>query len=585
MWEAAQGFQRYRQFADAVAAYNEFIGAFPREDRLDDAIFQIGVCFKETNILCNQVNDAEGPDQIFRLRESWALATRGGDVSRARGSQAAGDASQAFMDVAFRCPGTDQAAEALYQLSKVFEDMKAFDLQAEVFQRIVIDYPTSDPDHATEALAGLLKWYVEKATWPDAVPLYQALARAYPTIFPPELAEHTDLLVSMLKLYETETAHGWYERHLGHVRNRSFGPGDLIDDSNYVLGSLLVSAGETKQGLARLRAVMNTPTSDFAALALYNIAKAYELQDNYKDATEIYQTILAKYGNSGLADDAQDSLAMIDGKKDVAPGKEALAQAEKALGRSLAGYDFYIGKNVVVFCPYMAAAKTRAYNMPQIWDQAQESLAKWTGLPEHLAKRQVMVLTEEPSGAAGEVIRLPAREVTDPPNWALGLRELTQNYLSDPALGIVGGMSPAVAEALTSLGTAHLQYALVSETRDTIGSASAVKLPFENLIREREAARASLEKYIQDGAGGLGKLSPQTATGMMLALLDQYGYGESGIIDCSPLKGFFSMIEEAAPNVDPHNRQACTFTVLRALNQAFNADVSPFFRQWGILEG
>lgn len=585
LYEVAQSHQRFREFEAAVACYNELLANFPGLDLVDDAVFNIGMCYKQMNLLCNAISNAEGPDQLYRVREAWQAATGGAPVPVGQAVETATDATNAFMTVAFNMPGSSLGAEALHELAEVFEDMKIPELRAEVFQKLLINFPTCDQKDATEALAELLEWYCTEAQWPEATGLYLELADAYPDLFPRALARDTNLLVSVLKMYEREASHGWYERNRGHVRGRTYGPGDLVDDSLYVIGSLMIDGGDARAGVERLRTLLGTmPTSDYAPSALYNLARGYEKLGRLKDAAEVYNTIYTRYAASGLKDDAEDCYAVLEGKKDLQPGEEALLKAEEALGRSLKGYDLYIGEHVVVFSPFMAAAKLRQYNLPNVWDEAQRCLAEWTGLDERLATRQIVVLTPEAGAEAGDVIRLPAREVADPPNWSLGLRQLTQNFVDDPEWAVLHGMGTAVTEAFVNLGVANLQHALVSETRDTIGSASAVKLPFQNLIEQRARCVAALNAYVRDGARGRDEVSADVATGMLLALLDTYGYGSNGIVDWTPFETFFEVLREQSGRVDPGDPDQCTRVVVDALGESFNADVKPFFQHWGLLE-
>ncbi len=188
----------------------------------------------------------------------------------------------------------------------------------------------------------------------------------------------------------------------------------------------------------------------------------------------------------------------------------------------------------------------------------------------------------KPGSEMGEAIRLSAQDIGDPPNWQLGLGELTAKFLSGEDCAVLRGMGEPFWIAMVQLGTANLQYGLVSETRDTIGSAAAVKLPFQQLIELTETARDALDAYVKDGAAGPEAVSPAVAQGMLLALLDQYGYGQNGVIDCSPFKTLFEVLAEQRGKISPTDREACTEAVIAALGEAFNDDVAPAFEKWGL---
>ncbi len=69
---------------------------------------------------------------------------------------------------------------------------------------------------------------------------------------------------------------------------------------------------------------------------------------------------------------------------------------------------------------------------------------------------------------------------------------------------------------------------------------------------------------------------------MLLALLDQYGYGQNGVIDCSPFETFFEVLADQRGKVNVQDSKACTEAVIAALGEAFNDDVRPAFEKWGI---
>jgi hypothetical protein len=223
----------------------------------------------------------------------------------------------------------------------------------------------------------------------------------------------------------------------------------------------------------------------------------------------------------------------------------------------------------------------REYNLPNIWDQAYLNLQRWTGL--QARQKQLILMDEEiDGGQPGYPIRLCARSLQDPPDWHLGLRELAHNFVTNDYYGVLRSAHPALGEAFASFAGAALQYSLVSETRDTIGSASATKLAHEDVIRRREQSLAALHSYVQ--AGALPEnLTPDVAMGMLVQLLDQNGYGNNDLIDWSPYQRFWLSLMRMPPEmrVASEDPVRSMNVLVQCLNTAFNTDLTGTFQAWG----
>ncbi|HIE52899.1 MAG TPA: tetratricopeptide repeat protein [Armatimonadetes bacterium] len=564
----AMHFVRFREFASAVVALKKFVWQFPGHDQVDEALFQIGVCYSQLNELITRVHEASGPEDIFRLQPEWQAAVGGRmPMPNQKEVEAIPDAVSAFAFVAAHLRGSPRRDDALYEIARCYEEAKREREMAQAFQQLMLLFPGSE--YEGEALYKTLKYYHDN--FPECLEIYPGLAQAYPEVFPLWLAEQPEEFRAVLDFYYRAVDHAWSEYHLHHIPYSFTGP-DLLDDAVFALGAIHLQRGEWDRARKVLSLMYRWPRGDLAASAAFLLARCYERLGEVKQARARYNDIVTSFPQSGLADDAQQELARLRyaaGGKPIGP-----PPVEGRYG------DVYMGQAVTVFAPYLIAPKLRAYNLPNIWDRAYRNLGEWTGI--NPTQRQAIVLdTNIGGGKPGQPIRLSARRVGDPPDWHLGLRELAYNFVAAPVFCPLKDVNPALQDAFAEFAAASLQYALVSETRDTIGSASATKLAHEDVIRRREAAVKALEKYVREGCP-FEQLDTLTAAGMLIALLDQNGYGQGGLIDWSPYRRFFatllSLPEEVRNNCDPvHSSNLLVY----CLNQAFNTDLTDTFRAWG----
>jgi len=576
MYQQAEELRGMRRFADAVSAYQQILISFRGTDCYDDSLFDIGRCFEQLDLLGMTLSQANGPEDRFsRLRE-WRDATGMGAVPEGE-IRATGDAVSAYLMLANNFVGSPLRDDAYHRIQELFKERKMAEEEAMVCQELLLRFPGTE--FQCDALHAVVAWYARKAPYPECLDCYKALSRAMPVLFPSEVGTSEQEFKAMMRFYASEVDLAYDEaekRFIGYT----YAPADLIDDAVYYIGDLDVSYGRTKEGAKMLSALLSRPQSDEAAFALFSLGRAYERLGDPAKATQIYQKLSTDYALSGLADDAAKCLSELTGETPPTDVSAYAQQAEALVGKPVSTYDVYVGDNVVVFCPFGYTGMMRAYNLPNIWDTAQGCLAEWTGEPERLATRQVIVMDTGPEATAGSVIRLPVSALGDPPQWDVGLSQLAQNFMDAPKMKLVREMGEPMLAGFVSVAAASLQYDLVSETRDTIGNASAVKLPFENLIRQRDEQLAALSTY-EDGGADPDALTPGAAGGMLLSILDDTGTSK-GLVDWSPFKRFFSAMDRFGPDIDrAASERDRTVLFVRCMNEAFNTDLTQAFMDWG----
>ncbi|MGQ9731014.1 MAG: hypothetical protein ACUVX8_07030, partial [Candidatus Zipacnadales bacterium] len=172
-----------------------------------------------------------------------------------------------------------------------------------------------------------------------------------------------------------------------------------------------------------------------------------------------------------------------------------------------------------------------------------------------------------------------AWHLADPPSWGLGRTDLAINAVSARGSATLN-RSPVFVGALAKFAAAALQYQLVTETRDTIGSASAVKLPQEEVLQAREAALKALEEYVRQEPDPE-KLNEDIVAGMLYALLDVHGYGKHALIDWEPYSRFFEAICRAESHCNLNDPKQVQSLFVYGMNQAFGKDCGEQFTAWG----
>lgn len=572
LYDRAAHFQRYRMYKDAAAGYMQFARQYPGHDRFDDAIYNLGICYQELNMLFAEVNKARGPDDLFRLKVEWedALGSKARMPENAKLS-AVSDAASAFEHVAYRLIGSPLRDDALYELARTYEDSGRPVEEALTYQQLVINFPGSP--HEMEALTRTMRYYADPKNYPACLKAYALLAKSYPTIFPKKLGEAKDDFLTVMGLYRKHTDFAWDEYHVHHIPYR-FTLGDLQQDANFYLAALEMRRGNFTAACNLLKPLTKMLTSDFCAPARFLMARAYEERGKTGSAQALYEKLIAEQAHSGLADDARVRLARLKSPVDVSSYAEAAVSEFGDAGHM----DCWVGKETVVFAPWIVTAKMRQYNLPNVWEQARVSLGEWTG--NKPTEKLVIVLDEMGRrGGPGNPLRLSARQVTDPPRWGMGFYEMAASAVSSGRGAQFVAQQPAIAEGLARFAAGSMQMALVSETRDAVGSAVAVMLPNQEIIDARKRALDALQEYVRETPEAE-KLTSEIVCGMLFTLLDRHGQSKQGLANWEPYSRVFSVWNDEG--VPLGTEDECCKAFVRGLSEAFGTDLTPQFQEWGL---
>ncbi len=569
-WEYAQHLENYHRFAEAVRAYEDFMRRFPGSDWYDDAMYHIGLCYQKADILFQEVNKAKGPEDLLRLSEQWEDATGLYGTRPTPGQlRAVEDAVGAFALVANNFIGSPLRDDAVYQISRTFVEYgerraKVPPDEAYALQQLILNFPGSN--YEFEALCRLLRFYAAEKNWNDAKELYPELARAFPDIFPPRLEQNKDAFYEFMKLVSRRAQFAWFESHEHHIPYR-FTLADLAPFSAYYQAAMAMEDGLYKTAAKLLEPIAHMPTHDLHGPALWLLGNCYVRLGKAKKAREAWQALIDIHPDEGLADDARMFIDLIG-----SPPKPPALPAGLPLPPE--NMDVQELSRVWVLCPWTVSATMRAYNLPNIWSQAQAILEEWTGCKAQ--KKPIIYVAISGGTRAGRPIRLCACKIKDPPDWAAGFAELAEVQLVEACGERIASVRPVLA-GLARFTAASLQYDLVTETRDAIGSAAAVALPQEDVVKTRETAVKAFDEFVRDGAD-LKALTPTVVCGMLFKLLDVQGLAKDRLIDREPFRPLFAELRRLSAQAKGPK------LFLAALDRAFGGEARKYFKDWHLLD-
>ncbi|MGC9320274.1 MAG: tetratricopeptide repeat protein, partial [Armatimonadota bacterium] len=396
---------------------------------------------------------------------------------------AVSDAASAFAEVVNNLIGSELRDDALYEIAKTYEDSERTEDMVYTYLQLVTHFPGSE--HHMEALYEVLKYFHEVDNFEIAALMYPELSAAYPSLFPEGLTASENEFLTVMRAYFSHVDFAWFEYHHHHIPYRVT-CADLGPDAAVTLAALNMARGNYRQARKQLEPVLQLRTNDLCGPATFLLAQCCEREGKRARAEELYSTVASDFPESGLADDAKLALSRLG-----EPPPDRYVQLVKSnLDYSLGNVDCYYGDQIVVFAPYTVTVKMRQYNMPNIWEQSQVLLEDWTGT--EAPDRIVVCVDQGCRSREGNPILLPGCRIGDPPKWSLGFESLARQMIRRVAgERLAGG---AWVDGLSKFAAASLQYDLVTETRDAIGSASAVVLPQQDVIDARERALGALQE-------------------------------------------------------------------------------------------
>lgn len=567
LWEYANHLENYHRFAEAVDAYQEFLARFPGSDWYDDAMYHIGLCYQKMDILLQEVNKAQGPEDLLRLTPQWEDATGAYGTRPTPGQfRAVDDAVSAFALLANNFIGSPLRDDAVYQISRTYVDYgerrsKVTPDEAYALQQLILNFPGSEFEF--EALVRLLRFYATPKHWEEAKELYPELARALPHVFPIGLERDKTAFYEFMRMCSSRASFAWFEEHEHHIPYR-FTIADLAPFSAYYQAAMAMEDGLYKTAIRLLRPLSQMATHDLHGPALWLLGNCYARVGKDVEARRAWQALAEMHPDEGLADDATMAIAGL--------GKQppALAFPAQDLPLPPNRMDTIELAKVVVCCPWTVSATMRSYNLPNIWNQAQAILEDWTGAKPPI--KPAIYVSIERGTRPGYPIRLCACKIKDPPDWAAGFAELAYCQLVASCGKKLAKVKPLV-DGIAMFTAVSLQYDLVTETRDAIGSAAAVALPQEDVVRTRERTVKAFDEFVRLGPS-LDRLTPDVVCGMMFKLLDVQGMSKDRLVDREPYRPLFAELKKSISELSPEK------ALVVALDRTFGGQARSHLRRW-----
>lgn len=565
-WEYANHLENYRRFAEAIGAYQDFLTRYPGSDYHDDAMYHIGLCYQQMDILLQEVNKAKGPEDLLRLQPQWQDATGAFNARPTVGQyRSVEDAVGAFALLANNFVGSPLRDDAVYQISRTFVDYgerseKTTPDEAYAMQELLINFPGSS--YEFEALARLMKFYGDPSHWEEARELYPSLAATFPDIFPQGLERDQAAFYQFMGPVAGRAVFAWWEQHEKHIPY-AYTLADLAPFSHYYQACMAMEDGLYPVAVRLLDPIAHRPTHDLHGPALWLIGNCYARMGQQAAAREAWQALAELHPDEGLADDVQLALSELG----TAPDMPAITGDLPLPPEQM---DQLSLSHVAVYSPWTSSADLRAYNLPNVWNQAQAILEDWTECPR--ASKPVIYVTTSGGSATSDPIRLAATKISDPPDWSAGFTELACSQLV-AACGQEITEAQPVMLGIARFAAASLQYDLVTETRDAIGSAAAVVLPQEDVLRGREVTVEAFDEFVRKGCD-TEKLDADVVCGLMFKLLDVQGLSKDRLVDREPYRPLFAELKRYGEGM----LSAKAFVM--ALDRSFGGQAHQYLEGW-----
>jgi len=510
--EAARLFQRAqfwvarRQLSLAIDCYGTILEHFPGSDYRDDALWGMAECFAALAKTQEQLGEAVLPEQAARAA---------GELYSAGAGQVPAD----MLALTFDCIGR---LVAEYPSSPFLG--RALTLAAECHQRAddsvgvarafaqLLPYAPSLEE--LEKPATLLFECLEGTRGEDSqLEAYGFLCEALPALFPPDFASSP----AQVRRYGRHCAQAAADVN---YRKVPLSAANLSDDALFYSAVFHLEEGNAAAAAQRLEALLGQyPGGDFTAPALWLSGLLAAGAGDQRRARDAWQA-LRSFKASGLVDDAEAALT-------------ATASIER--------FDLDVMQldNVAIAAGLLDGLRLREYDLPKMLDEACEALAQWSGVQPREAP--LLLGAEVEAGGVEPFARISGDVLGDPPNWSAIFGALVDKWLLIEPLDLALGSVPNLRQALARVAAAQLQYDLVHETRDVIGSPAASRVPNQEVL---EARARVLDCFAHEAASGrqAQDMSAEALCGYLFSRLEALSPKGQGTINWWPLRDFFRTV-------------------------------------------
>ncbi|MFQ6097926.1 MAG: tol-pal system YbgF family protein [Armatimonadota bacterium] len=504
LYNHAYALRYVKKYADAAAAYQALLAQFPDSDYTDDAVLALGQCYEELHKYRDRAQNAATPEEIAQVEQDWAYVV--GQHTEIDAASQLADAVSAYVWLANNCPGSDLRDDALYRAAGCYgaQGDKIGELVCHL--QLIENFPHSG--YAPTSLNRIHSLKNSLKSDADKVRVYNAVINAYP--------EHA-----------------------------------YADDYLFELGQLQLERGDVRRARATFETYVRMyPHRAYAADAAFLFARCRDILLEPQLARQAYARVVTAYPSSGLADDAflraqrANSEQMLTA--DWRECKRIGAEVEKALKRSIEGYDVILRPHVAVIVPFRHSTRIRAYNLPDRFEDAYGLLQHWTGVQPTAGERLSIVLDPDFKGLkAGDPVQVGLNYCGEPPLWLHCFQPIAERFTTAQPIAPATQAVPGLANGLARLAALQLNHGLFQSIGPTeLGSQTATQ-HLSQIVAAKQGARDALTRHIQ-AKEPASKANGTIALGMLLNVLEA-GQTADEVIDWTPLQPFFQVLASVSP--------------------------------------
>ncbi len=507
LYNQASGATYMHRYTEGVRLYQQLLNQFPTCDYVDDALYKMAGCFDAMQKYRERARTATTPEEIADAERDWAYALGGGTgLGRAR------DAVGAYLLLANEFVGSDLRDDAMYKAAQAYEAIE-YDVAALLcYLELVKRFPRSR--YATTAVTRVHSLRSSLKRPADKMRVCSVIAEAFP--------EHA-----------------------------------YSDDYLFEIALLYLDVGDTLNGRRSLEDYLaKYPDRALASDALFLLGRCYQIVEKPQSAGDPYRNIIVTYPNSGLADDAFLELQRFsthgaEGEANEQRREIGIA-VETKLKRSITGHDVILRPHIAVIAPFEESLTARAYNLPDVLEQAYIQLAQATGAnPGNGGRLPIVLDNEYRSVRAGPPVQIATRYAGEPPAYSTCFEPLAQVFMLDPSIAHVTNAVPGFYSALARFAALQLNHRLFQSIGEMELGPAAATTHIAAIQTAKDKAAAAVPKQITRSSKSI---SVDAMFGVLLQGVEFTRQGPGEIIDWAPLLPLF----QEARNLPPEARELKT---------------------------
>ncbi|MGQ9730577.1 MAG: tetratricopeptide repeat protein [Candidatus Zipacnadales bacterium] len=542
LYQAANSAVKTQNYAEAIRLYEQFLLTYPYSDRTDDALYAIGMAYDALERYADSAESAKTPEQLAQVTADWQRVAAGFQEELIAARLPVRSAIDAYIALSQSMPGSDYRDDALYSVAADYEKLEDWVSACKAYLDLITIYPVGTYSNT-------------------AVSRLNALCEKLPS--------QADRATIFTTIMETFPHHSLSDDYLYKLAVQAVLDGNLIAARNM---------------FARYGA--NYPHRSRAADALFWHARCEQLLGNALAAGPLYGKVARDFLQSGLADDAYVEYEYIRTNKDekvIQAGVQALDKAAKAIKQPLVGYEAIAHEHILLMVPADKAIDVRAYNLPDVLEQAYGRLATFCGgKPFEGARIEIVVDPTAKTIAFDDPIRIPPNYIGPPPGWWHWFEALALAFINDPEIASITTAFPGLAQGMARFMALQLEDTLFNEMGELNVGATAVRGHLSDLNTTKSAAETALNKHVSAKATA-DKIDMNVGLGMIWSFSTRLADVSGELINWLPLKGLIPAARTIPKEIITQAQSLEQKAALVAywINKGLGKDMTSVLKTWG----